>query len=299
MHVRGLRSEQDEVMSQVAKYLLGPTRYRKALGIQGSVVAQPTKEGDEDEQDDRLLESARLRGRRTAKAACEPGHTAARDHCTPASGEGGGAGSSSSDKGAAGFQADDALRKDTYRESNAAIEKSAYTLKNFSPQQLKVLKEYTGGAFDDMNAELRSGAPSDKAKSLEDAIAAAPPLKEPLTVYRGVKTKGSEAAQKFLDRLQQALDTGGEVELEGFGSTSLNADKATQFAGLPEKGFMMEILAKHGVAVTDEYADVGGESEFITNHKSRFRVVAIKEIPYEKQSGAVVMRRTVQLEQVS
>lgn len=75
MHVKGLHKEQDEVMGLVAKHLLGPVRYRKALGIQGRVVARPKEE-------DKPKKPVR-------KGKCEQGETAAKTGCTPASGSGG------------------------------------------------------------------------------------------------------------------------------------------------------------------------------------------------------------------
>ncbi len=55
---KSLRKEQDDVMGQVAKHLLGPARYkavvtkaRKALGIQGSIVARPELDDEEEDGD--------------------------------------------------------------------------------------------------------------------------------------------------------------------------------------------------------------------------------------------------------
>ena len=54
MHVKGLHREQNEVMGLVAKHLLGPVRYAKALGIRGSIVATPKEDTKPKKQDDEL-----------------------------------------------------------------------------------------------------------------------------------------------------------------------------------------------------------------------------------------------------
>jgi hypothetical protein len=167
------------------------------------------------------------------------------------------------------------------------------TVANLTPEQKGAVNAYSGGYYRALNQSLRTGAPlSPQSQQVYDgvrsAIAAAPPLKDAVTAWRGVKLEGDQARQ-FMAGMEGALKSKQPVEMKGLISTSLSPGTAADFGSV-----VMEVRATHGIYV-NPVSTVKGERELILDHGTKFKVVGIKDIPF---GGGGNKRKVVQLEQI-
>lgn len=155
---------------------------------------------------------------------------------------------------------------------------------NLSPAQEKAMRFYQSPGFALMNGQLRGLDPKDikadvsfneadlararkASKDLASAIRKAPPLEEPMTVYRGF------SADQFGD-----LSPGMELKDKAFVSTSLTPDVAA--VGRATRPATAEIVLPKGAK-----AAAGSSRELVLPPGSKFRVVETstrKGIPHVK-----------------
>jgi hypothetical protein len=141
---------------------------------------------------------------------------------------------------------------------------------------LDAIDEYTGETREvplhvTMNDKLRSGQTLD---STEQSVAsqldwAMSDFKSPITVYRGVGNRGAE----LLEKARAALESGGTIQDNGFGSTSLSPQVAGN-AYTSGSGVVSQITLRHG-AYIEPVSQFGGEQEVLTPRGIRYRVVGI------------------------
>lgn len=171
----------------------------------------------------------------------------------------------------------------------------SHTTAHLTPQHKAAIGAFLGEGYSEINAEVRSGKSSKHAQTiaaLNDAFAKTPPLKEPVTTYRGINLSEGDF-QKFKAQLMTAHKSGGAIELQGFSSTSLDIKTANQFSATgPGRAIVMEISARHGM-YTDTLSEYE-EREFTLPHKAKLKVVGIKEVPL----GNGKTQRVLQMEQV-
>jgi hypothetical protein len=116
----------------------------------------------------------------------------------------------------------------------------------------------------------------DRLKPLDAAIAKSPPLKEPVTVYRGLDM-GPEQLQKFLEGTKS-----GSAHDRGYSSTSFSGKYIDKWNGGPRlvkleirlpvgtKGAFVEPLAAKGLA---------HEREYLLPRDANFKVASVKQMP--------------------
>ena len=99
------------------------------------------------------------------------------------------------------------------------------------------------------------------------------PALQPTVVYRGV---GGNSPGVRLTDMQEALNSGGTVKLNGFTSTSLNPHVAHDFSDNNDRSYVVAIVTRRGLVVNGgPTAGVLGESEVIIPHGTTFKVHAI------------------------
>lgn len=99
------------------------------------------------------------------------------------------------------------------------------------------------------------------------------PALQPTVVYRGV---GGNSPGVRLTDMQEALNSGGTVKLNGFTSTSLSPHVAHDFSDNNDRSYVVAIVTRRGLVVNGgPTAGVLGESEVIIPHGTTFKVHAI------------------------
>lgn len=158
---------------------------------------------------------------------------------------------------------------------------------NLSGESVASVEKYTSGETDyrTMNESLRSGktmSSADKAEfdSLQLAIGEAGDLPAGTTVYRGLSVSDSEKVS-----MMESFKKGGEIEMSGITSTSLDPDVAGGFATRGQSGVVFEMKPKSGAYVSqhsgfDRSARKHGgqpENEVLLQHGKKYRVVAVQD----------------------
>lgn len=158
-------------------------------------------------------------------------------------------------------------------------------------RELAAVRDYSGQLYEDVNAYLRTGKGAGDEfiegahAALQSAFAKARDLPEPVTVRRGMDVRRIPPAERkeFLASLAAAAESGGEVRLSGYTSTSTRPDAAL------DGDTRVEIVARRGLDLKP-YSDSPQEWEFLLDHDSRFRVLGLDD------SGG---KRVIRLEQLT
>lgn len=150
----------------------------------------------------------------------------------------------------------------------------------------------SGRSFRELNAALRK-CPDERCldddqkewmDSLRRALSAAPELKEPITVYRGLSIP-KDQYEEFVGK----LEAGGTLSLVGIVSTSLNERRAKDYARQrgdgavifkikARTGLYVQPLADHFLKSEDAWEkEWGRNQEFVQSHKTRYTIGGVKE----------------------
>lgn len=124
-----------------------------------------------------------------------------------------------------------------------------------------------------LNQKLRSGqelSQDDKALVSELDKITRKEFDSPVTVYRGL----GASSGKFLENARSALEAGGTLQDNGFGSTSLNPRVAS--TAFSQFGVVCQVEVRRG-AYLEPSTQYGGEHEVLLARGSRFRVVGIDD----------------------
>lgn len=174
---------------------------------------------------------------------------------------------------------------------------------------------YSSVAHKQMNAVALGDAEAspdikEAMRGLDDAIASAPPLTEPTTVYRGLQVPKDELG-KYLANFNAAATSGKPVSMPTYTSTSIDPKVAAHFSGGDDfDSVQIEIAANKGLYISAQSADGdpsksfassgAKEREFLLARDSKFRVKGIKRKLYPKSdgSGGFVEKSVVELEQL-
>jgi hypothetical protein len=157
----------------------------------------------------------------------------------------------------------------------------------FSTQDEDALRAYTTIAYQDINAYLRDGTkPLDRRtpkvlRDLAGAMAKLPPIKPPVTVYRGLTIKGNEI-DKFIGDIMKKAESGNPLKLKGYQSTSLNPEVADRFkVTYGEEGVVpvrMQVRANKG-AYLEGTTVVPNEQELLLPAGNKYKVGQIVKDP--------------------
>jgi hypothetical protein len=133
-----------------------------------------------------------------------------------------------------------------------------------------------------VDANERPETPAAIAQQIEDAMADAPRIKVPVTVYRGLRGVN-------VDQLVVVGERGPEVTLNGFQSTSFDPRVAAAFMG--EKsgglargensdGLLLQIKAKYGLAFGHAHS-IDGEMEMLLPHGDTYKVTGVSKVRHQ------------------
>jgi 2'-5' RNA ligase len=177
--------------------------------------------------------------------------------------------------------------------------------------QQEAVSRYTSFGYKRINQALYQGIESldeDDREDVQQSIDAIDKamkhgkLKKPEMVWRGISFPNDEEHKSFMERMQSSLDTGGEVQMAGYQSTTVNPAVGASYAGSGPTAVAFEIKASHGLYVTP-ISKIAHEEELLLPRNAKFRVVGIKDVPVEgttRKGGAYKQtKKMVQLEQVS
>jgi hypothetical protein len=172
---------------------------------------------------------------------------------------------------------------------------------------LESVKEYTDEAYNSLNSQMRKCPPSFKCldpdmrglfDDLEAAIDAAPPFKDPVTVYRAINVS-PQLASELAAEAENKADDGSEFSLPSMTSTTLKASTALGFEkNKQQQQLMFHIKAKTGLYV-DPISVNQGEEEIIQSPSTRYKVVGVADTDFKAEKGAwTYTRKTIYLEEV-
>ena len=152
-------------------------------------------------------------------------------------------------------------------------------IKNLSPSEKEAVTAYTGIDYEAVNKAMRACPPNfecvqgKERKSMlniEKALELAKPLKQPVTVYRGIDVS-LELAETILAEAETAREYDDIFQMSSIISTSLEADTAAAFT-TKKSSIVFHIQARRGLYV-ESITRSKGEKEFIQSAKTRYRVV--------------------------
>jgi hypothetical protein len=158
-----------------------------------------------------------------------------------------------------------------------------------TPEELKALHDYTGGAARRVNAGIREGgAPPASLQpmhaQLQSLFAKNPDLPEPVTVLRGLNLPPDQA-EELIAALSAHAEEGTAWTHTGYASTS--TDPATEDYG----NVTLVIRATNGVDTTPVTRGDPTEREFLLNHNSRFTVEDVEETEPGKYRVTMAQQR--------
>lgn len=164
------------------------------------------------------------------------------------------------------------------------------------PQEEAALEEYQSGfngsaigGYANINTYLRSGKPkfgqfTDDQKKLVESVSKLVSsaiqkhqVKEPMTVYRGMKINDEPGMEQYKD-----LKVGSVIQDKGFTSTSVSkkvADKFSEKLNRKDQPVIMEISLKQGdyALPMDKYHKHSSEKEILLDKNTKFKVTEVKE----------------------
>lgn len=168
------------------------------------------------------------------------------------------------------------------------VEKAEEWKAALSKDEIQAIKDYTGDEFEDVNRALRSGTAPVRSQgamveSLNHAIDSAPVPPPPSAVWRGVDVD-DHTTKNLVSRMQP----GAEIQLNGFQSTSIDADKAISFAGTSSRT-LFEITPSKGAYISS-ISQQPQEKEFLLPHGHTYvvkdvQVVKIADFAPESRSA--------------
>lgn len=143
---------------------------------------------------------------------------------------------------------------------------------NLSAPEKDALYKYTGGDYSAINRNLRGGGAPTAADKQRDAAIKRSKLPRDLVLYRGVN---------YCDPLTALVKDGAKSEGNtntdlAFGSSSIFADVARNFASSGSQSIVFRLLARKGLsgAWVEDFTQVGGELEVINPRNTTIRVLA-------------------------
>ena len=173
-------------------------------------------------------------------------------------------------------------------EAYAAVQAHARGVaKSLTSAERGAIEDYTSGLNEVTSAALRKGEmPSDREaasiiRHLDSAMAKAPPLREPVTAYRGLSFADPKAAAELAAALDAHLG-GAPLTLGDYQSTSLDPGEASKFLaghGKGKHGVLLEIEARHGLGMEGLSAsgNAGTEREFLLPRGGQYEVMGKDE----------------------
>lgn len=186
-----------------------------------------------------------------------------------------------------GFKADHDFSSpqdvETNKRIQASLDKAAEPLKQFKPEDRRILKQYSSNSYVDVNQYLNGSLEkeldqdSSILQHVKEDIAALDKLfidanlQEPLVTYRGLK----DDIMVKNPELRDALDTpGSEIEFPCFSSTSALPFMANNFAE-GYNGRLLELQLPTGTKALfiAEESGLPNEFEILVNRGTKFKVV--------------------------
>jgi hypothetical protein len=157
-------------------------------------------------------------------------------------------------------------------------------------EQMIAVREYTGSGYYTMNAALWAGPGTTQWKFAEDTgrmaqikeitkvIEKAGKLKEPITVWRGMRATAEMAdAKQMIEQFR--ANTGGTITLNGFQSTSTNPGVTSNFFNSgDENPIVFEIRTNKGLHARN-LSGLPNEKEFLLGHGWKYRIVGVEKVP--------------------
>ncbi len=182
---------------------------------------------------------------------------------------------------------------DSHREAEKKLEakdNSYISRRNIGFEDQQVIVNYTGMWAKPLNTAMRSCPPNFEClneeqtkfkNTLEKIVDNAPPLDEPIEVYRTIQSQANVAVIR--ERLHRCLEQGTDLSFGSFTSTSIipifafsTDDERAKKAMYDPSTIFFSIRAKTGLYVGLISAHET-ECEFLQGPKTKYRVVAIKD----------------------
>jgi hypothetical protein len=165
--------------------------------------------------------------------------------------------------------------------------------KGLSPDTKYYIRNYQGAGYRALNDAMRqcppkfdcvSGMERDQMLAIQEAIDNAPPLPEPVTVWRGIRAK-PETVAALLAQAKGMVGKDMPYQMPSFTSTTLNPERATGFTetdveqGRPQenKPLLFRVVARTGLPFDPADWASAEEEELLQGPKSRYRVVGAEE----------------------
>ncbi len=139
------------------------------------------------------------------------------------------------------------------------------------------LRDYTGGAYDVINGDLRAGKAANAADKLRQSAIDGSTMPEDVVVWRGAE--GGAWTQALLQGA--AGEAEGRINLDpGFRSTSLAEDAASRFKGSRDSVMFKILIPKGGKgAWVEDFTQCPAEQEILLGMRSKIRVLTAKKTP--------------------
>lgn len=181
---------------------------------------------------------------------------------------------------------------------SSTMEQQRQWRRNAPQHELSKIRTYTGGAYQQINHDLRNGreptgSNATSVAAIRKAVKDIGEFAEPVRVFRGGGSGNPQKHEKIIAGIRKAMETGGTFTDPGVISTSRKSDTAVGFAkGKPQ--IVFEIKAKTGIHA-EEFSNYKNEAEIIQAPGTRYRPVRIIEVPNRSGYGSTLV---VQCEEV-
>lgn len=160
-------------------------------------------------------------------------------------------------------------RGDGYQTINAKLRQDPDLIDKLERRVMKDMDDEVDlDAGDREEMISRRGAMMNDPYYVSELINSAPKLKEPITVYRGVKHAPE------LDNVR----VGDQIVLNGFQSTTFDPATTSKYLSAGGGGHVLEMRVDHGLALGHAHS-IEGEMEFLLDHGDAYRVMGIKTVP--------------------
>ena len=171
------------------------------------------------------------------------------------------------------FDLEDGFKKDPPPISTTAVDQGALAHKaTLEGNAYAKTKQYTGGAYTQINGALRSGGTHPSVKGIDAAFDASAGALTDMVVARGISKNGMAA---ILGSVGGKLKVGATIQDKGYVSTTRKASIADSFSG---NGFGLKINVPKGSKIlpVKHFSNYPHEDEFILPRGSKFKVTKIE-----------------------
>ena len=181
------------------------------------------------------------------------------------------------------------------------------TIDGLKPAQIDALNQYSDYGYTGINSAMRDCPPEfecveepqrKQMELIEAALAKAPPLPEPTTVYRGFNNS-PEVTEEILNLARQVMENGGIYRMPSITSTSM--DPAVPYLSFGSsqmnRTVIFQIQAKKGLYI-NSISEHNTEHEVLQSAKTRYRVAGVEEVDFVKDGKSGGVRNVIYLEEL-